>query len=416
MFNVPTKVDGASTVDSEELNSGFGEQKTIVTDSGQSLNGALVTQSSIAASINAAGATFYVDAGAINAYVLGLHGLASLQSPTAYFEGMLIRWRADTGNTNTGGSTVNVATLGIKTIFMQDGTTALGGGEIRDDNDSIARYSVSANGFLIVPLLSIATKTSKGTAFLGDQRIILSNNVGDQDADIDFSGGRFTFDDGTGQQVAPVFTKQLDAAFVQGTAQGGNVVDTFPGTVQALTIYHCFAINDPSSGNSDYMFDTSVTGANIPAGFTKKRRIGAIRTDSIPNSRAILQFHQIGKEFRYNVRTLALNITTPGTAGVLLTILTPLDIETIAIMNITVATTIGGNSVLVTSPSEADSAPTTLLNTAFMDAIGGASIAQTVEFTVKTDILSQIRYRSSISPVISFIFQCLGYVDESLEG
>jgi len=47
------------------------------------------------------------------------------QSPTAYTDGMRVRF--DAGNDNTGATTVNVAALGVKDIKLEDGSTLAAG-------------------------------------------------------------------------------------------------------------------------------------------------------------------------------------------------------------------------------------------------------------------------------------------------
>ena len=100
-----SKVDG-NTVDASEWNQ-LADLDNAVTSSGQTPSTGNLNQLGIAMAINAAGADFYSDSGAADAYVLTAIG--TLRSPHAYFDGMRVRFRPD--NANTGASTVNVATL-----------------------------------------------------------------------------------------------------------------------------------------------------------------------------------------------------------------------------------------------------------------------------------------------------------------
>jgi hypothetical protein len=70
-------------------------------------------------SIHAAGADFYTDGGAANAYVLSPSG--SFLAPEAYFVGMSVRFIPT--NTNTGASTINVDGLGVKNIKQKNGSS-----------------------------------------------------------------------------------------------------------------------------------------------------------------------------------------------------------------------------------------------------------------------------------------------------
>lgn len=82
------------------------------------------------------GGNFYTESGAANAYVLAPKG--SLESPDAYFDGMIVKFRA--GNASTAASTVNVNALGVKDIKNKDGSTAIAAGDIPTTSDSELRY------------------------------------------------------------------------------------------------------------------------------------------------------------------------------------------------------------------------------------------------------------------------------------
>lgn len=69
------------------------------------------------------GAGYYTDSGAANAYVLSPQ--TDREAPGVYFNGMLCEFIVNI--TNTGASTVNVASLGSKNIKMPDGTDLSGG-------------------------------------------------------------------------------------------------------------------------------------------------------------------------------------------------------------------------------------------------------------------------------------------------
>lgn len=106
-----------------------------------------------------------------------------------------------------------------------------------------------------------------------------TNNSGDADHDIDVSTGDARSDDDTGNIVLnAAITKQIDAAFAEGTNQGG--LDT--GTVAADTVYYIFAIAK-LDGTADALFSLSDTAPTLPSGFTLKRIIGSIITDSSSN-------------------------------------------------------------------------------------------------------------------------------------
>jgi len=104
---------------SSELNQSTTELENIITKSGQSTSSITLDQISKGVSIYTAGADFYTDSGAADAYVL--NAILSFNSPVVYFTGMRVRFVP--ANTNTGASTINVAGLGVKNIKLTDGTS-----------------------------------------------------------------------------------------------------------------------------------------------------------------------------------------------------------------------------------------------------------------------------------------------------
>lgn len=65
----------------------------------------------------------YTDSGVADAYVLAVTGKPV--APTAYIAGMIISFKP--GNTNTGASTVNVAGLGLRNLYDQNGSALTAG-------------------------------------------------------------------------------------------------------------------------------------------------------------------------------------------------------------------------------------------------------------------------------------------------
>jgi hypothetical protein len=136
MQNIPTKTDGVSTLPAAEFNQIPDELENAITNTGQTLTSGTLTQISKAMSIYAAGGSFYTDSGAANAYVLSVVG--SKQPPHAYFNGMEVKFLP--GNANTGASTVNVATLGVKNIKLADGSTDPSAGDIPASTEITLTY------------------------------------------------------------------------------------------------------------------------------------------------------------------------------------------------------------------------------------------------------------------------------------
>ena len=139
-FNT-SKVDG-NTVDASEWNQ-LASIDNFISTSGQTPSTTNLNQTGIAAARYSSGGQFYTDSGIANAYVLS--PVSPFKSPVSsgsgegYFVGMIIRFRA--GNANTGASTVNVNSAGVKNLKQADGTTDLAAGDIPTTQDSIFRYN-----------------------------------------------------------------------------------------------------------------------------------------------------------------------------------------------------------------------------------------------------------------------------------
>src|SRR6185369_8763195 len=75
-------------------------------------------------------------------------------------------------------------------------------------------------------------------------------------------------------RVASLITKTT-AAFAPGSAAGG--LDT--GAIANNTWYYVYVIKNADDGTVDILFSTSATAPSMPAGFTLKRIIAAIKTN-----------------------------------------------------------------------------------------------------------------------------------------
>ena len=288
-MDIVSKING-NTCSATEFNQIPTELEALQTSSGQTSSDAILNQVSIGTSRYAAN-NFYIDSGVADAYVLTL--AASMTNPVSatigYFIGMIIRFRA--GNANTGASTVNVNSAGVKNLKKEDGTTDLAAGDISINRDSVFRYNGTA--FAQVIQANFATTSTSGTNLLPSP-ITIANNASDANNDIDFSAGVFQFSDGSGQAVATALTKQLDATWAAGTNQGG--LDT--GSKANSTWYHCYAIYNPTTGVSDFLFSTgATTPTSLPSGYTKYKWVGAIFTNS---GNSINPFIQDGKKITYS--------------------------------------------------------------------------------------------------------------------
>jgi hypothetical protein len=232
--------------------------------------------------------------------------------------------------------------------------------------------------------------------------LTLSNNGSDANNDIDIAVGKCA--DGAGAYLLTLgssITKQLDGAWAAGTNQGG--LDT--GAKANSTCYHVWLIRKDSDGTIDALFSTSATSPTMPAGYTAKRRIGAVRTNDLGN---IMAFTQFGDEFLYSNAILDVSGNV-GTVAQLFSLSVPTGVKVQALFN---AYRNGVNpAIAISSPDEADQAPS-LINPplANLGVTTGSSGADVAEFRTRTDTSGRVRARSEADGT-SFKIATRGWVD-----
>lgn len=327
-------------------------------------------------------------------------GMQVYNSQTTYYINNLVRENA-TGkiwksliNDNVGNSLVEGANWTLLANLAYTPTAALGTAAYINTGTSSGR----------VPLVGTqsATTSLAGLSYLSSP-ITIANNPSDSFNDIDFSAGVFNFSDGSGQAVATALTKRLDANWTAGNNQGG----LFSGAKANSTWYHCFAIYNPTTDTSDFGFDTSVTAANIPSGYTKYKRVGSIVTDGSGNIRGFLQN---GNFFFYKSPMLLYSGAFP-TVETALTTMSPLGIKTIGIFSSYINTGTTLKALRIYSYDATDAAVDTTnfngalasIGTSAMDAGSPSALAQ-------TNLSSQVKYKCSAATASSAINQ-QGYID-----
>jgi len=209
--------------------------------------------------------------------------------------------------------------------------------------------------------------------------------------------------------LASAMTKQIDAAWAAGTNAGG----LFSGAVGATTWYHVFVIRKDSDGSIDAGFDTSVTAANKPAGYTAYRRIGSVLTDGSSN---ILNFYQYGDIFLWKASIRDIAVTNPGTSAVTRTLSVPTGVIVEAIINVATGADAADSLVRISCLSINDEAPSTSVTPladfgAYYNA-GGANISTYGQIRVLTNTSAQVRSRNLTSGAnTSLYIVTLGWID-----
>jgi hypothetical protein len=379
-FNT-SKIDG-NTVGGSEWNQ-LADVDNFVISSGQTPSTSNLEQLGIGSARYSSGGQFFTDSGTANAYVLTpvspFKSAVSSGAGEGYFNGMIISFRA--GNANSGASTVNVNSAGVKNLKKADGTD-VATGDILTTRDVNFRYD--GTNFIKVENVNPATNTIQGISYL-PQKITIANNSTDANNDIDFSGGNFVFSDFSGQAYVPAMTKRLDANWTAGNNNGG--LDT--GTKAANTWYYCYAIYNPTTQASDFLFSASATSPTLPSGFTKIRKIASIRTNISGNIRnGNYSFFVNSYRFEYKTKVLIFQSTTSITGTVVDAECPPLTIaEIIADQSSTTDC-----STLITSLDVDDEAP---IHPSYANISSSSQYNGATTLFIRTNSLAQIRRRSS---------------------
>ena len=264
----------------------------------------------------------------------------------------------------------------------------------------------SANdAWIVLELSNPATTTTQGIAFLSNP-ITISNNATDANNDIDFSAGNGVFDDGLGQVLlSSTLVKRLDATWSAGTGNGG----LFNGTAVPKansTLYYLFAITNGTI--TDAGFDTSSTGANIPAGYKGSYR-GTVLTDGSGNIRA---FTLAGQYMEY-VSDITDYNPSP-TSGVFATyaLSCPRKANILAKVMLTLLYSGGGVVTLATSYRKTGSSANNLF---FGGAINGYTAHASTNF-VPLNSSAQIDFSFSFTaPASNFAVITKGYFDFNIK-
>jgi len=167
-----------------------------------------------------------------------------------------------------------------------------------------------------------------------------------------------------------------------------------------------YVIKRLDTGVVDVLTSLSATAPTMPANYTLFRRIGSLKTNG---SFQWIKFSQKGNEFLWDVAVEDGNGFTLTSTATLLTISTPLGVQTRTMGNF--YTNPGTTTYyLITSPDIADTLPA---NTNFVAASTAAAVAGTFDDTVRTNTSSQIRLRASASATPCYWFT-RGWLDDRL--
>jgi hypothetical protein len=225
---------------------------------------------------------------------------------------------------------------------------------------------------------------------------------------LDIDAGSACSDDNVTMMVlSAAITKNCNAAWTAGSG-GGALEGPLISHLAASTWYHVFLIGRIDTNTPDIFISTGLSPI-LPLPYTKKRRIGSIRTDA---SAHIIKFAQVGDQFLWAAST---NGTVSGTwdvfnsgvnagpTGTGFTLFTPPGISTKALL--WVATTTAIDFVIFSS----------LQNVSVIGGwnLGNASVANTqgFQYEIWTNTGSQIFVIAATAQASGFFLSTAGWTD-----
>lgn len=150
MKQIPTMIDGQTSLAADDFNQIPLETQTIIEASGQTLDGNFTNQASRAIVDLGMNAGFYNDTGTVNSIVLSN---VNNPVPTSLRDGIEVTFKA--ANTNTGATTLNLSSLGSKSVKTISGDDPVAG-FIQNDKYYKALYVASTDNFIIYVALDEA--------------------------------------------------------------------------------------------------------------------------------------------------------------------------------------------------------------------------------------------------------------------
>jgi len=146
MRDYPVKAPG-DTFTAEEFNESIGgELENFITKAGLTLAALTTNQMSQAATLYTGASTFFLESGVADAYVG--NAISPFEAPPSLPDGFMAKFFP--GNTNTGASTLNLTSTGVKAIVKGTGLIALVGGEIIANEPLHVQYDLATDQWQII--------------------------------------------------------------------------------------------------------------------------------------------------------------------------------------------------------------------------------------------------------------------------
>lgn len=151
MKNIPTQIDGQTSLDAEDFNQIPDELENTIIGSGQTLDGNDLNQIGKALTTASCLYNYYNDTGTVNNIVLNA---VNRQPLISYVDGMQVRFY--TANANTGTTTINIDGLGAKNVVLYNNTSSnVPAGVFLANYYYDVVYNVTLDKFVLTSLESI---------------------------------------------------------------------------------------------------------------------------------------------------------------------------------------------------------------------------------------------------------------------
>jgi hypothetical protein len=229
---------------------------------------------------------------------------------------------------------------------------------------------------------------------------ILSNDAGSPTTAIDISAGALRDDSNTWNINQTTFIKTT-GPFVAGSSNGG--LDT--GSIGNGTWYAVYAILNPLTGATDNLISASFSSPTMPSGFTKKRYLGAIKTDGSAHP---LAFTQVGDDFLWTTPIAEITNSNPGNTNQ----------QTITLAGVPTgqklwwkwqAAVTSNTNIYISSPDAANQQASTTTNPASTLSLGTTTTFSGNGIT-RTNTSAQINYRMAVNA--NWTLVTIGWVDQ----
>lgn len=243
--------------------------------------------------------------GGTSAGTANVQTLTASPVPGSYAPPFFVLWTVGAGLTNTSSMTVNFNGLGAKNYFKITpvGPTAMVGGETQAGSLQLAMY----DGTQFQQIIGVPVPQPVG-AVTAD--LVIVNDNSSPNTKIGITAGSAILVDASGNAVKVTTISQS----IDYTTNGAGGLDT--GSLGNVTWYYNYLIWNPTTRTLSCIGSLSSSAPTLPAGYTFKKRVGAVITDGSAHFMRTIQKHN---EARYQVtgssNTTNMPIMASGVAG-----------------------------------------------------------------------------------------------------